>query len=84
MRVVSLRFPDPVWDLIGREAALIGVSRSQFIREAALARAYYFIARRASPAQDEKYQALWIAAGEMLATEMEMTRGVPPPADDLG
>jgi hypothetical protein len=39
MKVTTVRFSDDLWDAIAREAALSGVSASQFIREAALARA---------------------------------------------
>lgn len=39
MKVTTVRFSQDLWDVIAMEAALAGVSASEFIREAALARA---------------------------------------------
>jgi hypothetical protein len=39
MRVTTLRFGSDLWQLLEHEAALDGVSVSQYVREAALARA---------------------------------------------
>src|SRR6476661_2518719 len=39
MRVTTVRFGDDLWATITDEAAQVGISASQFIREAALARA---------------------------------------------
>jgi hypothetical protein len=39
MKVTTIRFSDDLWAAVSAEAALAGVSASQFIREAALARA---------------------------------------------
>ena len=39
MKVTTLRFGADLWQLLEREAALDGVSVSQYVREAALARA---------------------------------------------
>jgi hypothetical protein len=39
MRVTTVRFSEDLWSLLEREAALGGISVSQYIREAALARA---------------------------------------------
>lgn len=39
MKVTTVRFSEDLWDAVAREAALSGLSASQFIREAALARA---------------------------------------------
>ena len=39
MKVTTVRFTDDLWAAISREAEIAGVSASQFIREAALARA---------------------------------------------
>jgi hypothetical protein len=39
MRATTVRFSDDLWAAVSAEAALAGVSASQFIREAALARA---------------------------------------------
>jgi hypothetical protein len=39
MRVTTVRFSEDLWELLEREAALGGISVSQYIREAALARA---------------------------------------------
>jgi uncharacterized protein (DUF1778 family) len=46
MKNVTLRFGGRVWDLIQEEAAIDGISASQFVREAALARAIHAQARR--------------------------------------
>jgi hypothetical protein len=39
MRVTTVRISEDLWDLLAREAQLGGVSVSQYVREAALARA---------------------------------------------
>jgi hypothetical protein len=39
MRVTAIRVSDDLWRLLEREAAQVGVSVSQYVREAALARA---------------------------------------------
>jgi hypothetical protein len=39
MKVTTLRFGEDLWTLLEQEAALAGVSVSQYVREAALARA---------------------------------------------
>jgi hypothetical protein len=39
MKVTTVRFSDDLWTAISEEAEIAGVSASQFIREAALARA---------------------------------------------
>lgn len=39
MKVTTVRFSQDLWDVIAMEAAMSGVSASEFIREAALARA---------------------------------------------
>src|SRR4051794_35472393 len=39
MKVTTLRFGQDLWNLLEREAELAGVSVSQYVREAALARA---------------------------------------------
>jgi uncharacterized protein (DUF1778 family) len=39
MKVTTVRFSEDLWETITREAEVAGVSASQFIREAALARA---------------------------------------------
>lgn len=39
MRVTTLRFGPDLWELLEREAAAAGISVSQYVREAALARA---------------------------------------------
>jgi uncharacterized protein (DUF1778 family) len=46
MKNVTLRFGGRVWELIQEEAAIDGISASQFVREAALARAIHAQARR--------------------------------------
>jgi len=38
MRVQSVRFSDPQWDMVQRESRAQGVSASQYIREATIAR----------------------------------------------
>lgn len=39
MKVTTVRFSEDLWDVISVESALAGISASEFIREAALARA---------------------------------------------
>jgi hypothetical protein len=39
MKVTTVRFSQDLWDVVSMEAAMAGVSASEFIREAALARA---------------------------------------------
>ena len=51
MRSVTLRFSEALWSIIRTESELEGVSASQYIREAALARAVYAHARR-EPIED--------------------------------
>lgn len=46
MRSVTLRFSEGVWDTVQREAQIAGISASQFVREAVLARAAFEIGRR--------------------------------------
>jgi alkyl hydroperoxide reductase subunit AhpC len=46
MKVTTLRFGRDLWRLLESEAALVGTSVSQYIREAALARAAASAARR--------------------------------------
>lgn len=46
MRNVTLRFGGRVWELIQEEAAIDGISASQYVREAALARAIHAQAKR--------------------------------------
>jgi uncharacterized protein (DUF1778 family) len=46
LREVKLRISDSAWDAIAREAQHAGISFSEFVREAALARAAVFYARR--------------------------------------
>ncbi len=49
MRVTTVRFSTDLWAVLEREAALAGVSVSQYIREAALARAVAAAAARDEP-----------------------------------
>lgn len=46
MRETKIRFGQRAWALIQEEASLDGVSASQFVREAAIARAVYIRAER--------------------------------------
>lgn len=46
MHDIKVRFTRRSWELIREEAAVDGVSASQFIREAALARTVYMRTRR--------------------------------------
>jgi hypothetical protein len=39
MKVTTVRFSQDLWETVSHEAAIAGVSASQFVREAALARA---------------------------------------------
>jgi hypothetical protein len=47
MKVTTVRFGADLWALLEREAALAGVSVSQYVREAALARAAFSAGTRA-------------------------------------
>ena len=51
MRSQSIRFSPQVWEVVSKEAAATGVTTAQFIREAALARAFYTIGLRAAKAE---------------------------------
>ena len=52
MKVTTVRFGEDLWRLLAAEAAQSGVSVSQYIREAALARAAFAVGAR-SGASDE-------------------------------
>jgi hypothetical protein len=52
MKVTTVRFGDDLWALLEFEAARAGVSVSQYIREAALARAAFAAGTRAGVAGD--------------------------------
>ncbi len=64
MKVTTLRFGEDLWRLLEAEAALAGVSVSQYIRESALARA-----AAAAGARNEDPLVLLGAAGAQLSTE---------------
>lgn len=49
MRIQSVRFSETAWASIQESARLEGVSASQYVREAAMARVWYERARRGSP-----------------------------------
>src|SRR3954451_169412 len=52
MKVTTVRFGTDLWELLEQEAGLTGVSVSQYIREAALARAAFAAGSRAgAPAE---------------------------------
>lgn len=58
MHKTTLRFPDDVWALVARESRRERVSVAQYIREAALARAYISITKRGGSELAEFEQAL--------------------------
>jgi hypothetical protein len=49
MKPQTIRFPDPTWDLIRREAEEAGVTAAAYVREAAMMRAIWSAARRGGP-----------------------------------
>jgi hypothetical protein len=52
MKVTTVRFGEDLWGLLEAEAAQSGVSVSQYIREAALARAAFAVGARAGAADE--------------------------------
>jgi hypothetical protein len=56
LRPVTIRFSDPVYDAVAREAVAAGESIALFVREAALARAAAFYVRRGGPAVEEFFE----------------------------
>jgi predicted DNA-binding protein len=46
MKPRSVRFSDDVWEVIEYEASREGVSSAQYVRDAALARAFYALGER--------------------------------------
>lgn len=46
MRSVKIRFSEPLWALIRAEAEREGISPSQFVRDAAMARGIYLQTQR--------------------------------------
>jgi hypothetical protein len=63
MHQTTLRFGADLWEQIEREAAAVGVSTAQFVREAALARVAYTAGRRG----DAEYDAALVHASTSLA-----------------
>src|SRR3954449_6963265 len=61
LRPTTIRFSDPIYEFVSREAAAAGESVAEFVREAALARAAAFYVRRDGPALDELFE-LYAAA----------------------
>lgn len=61
MRVQSVRFSEADWSDIQEEAAVHGMSASQFVREAALARVWWQRGRREHPGNDVMVQLLEVA-----------------------
>lgn len=57
MKIQSVRFAESTWQLVQEAACLSGISASQFIREATIARLAIDITR-AKPERGETYQAL--------------------------
>ena len=53
MRVTTVRFGHDLWQLLEREAGLVGTSVSQYIREASLARAAATVAVRGEDALEQ-------------------------------
>jgi hypothetical protein len=70
MKVTTVRFSEDLWAAVSAEAALSGVSASQFIREAALA--------RAAAAAGARGEALFDTFSSTLD---EVERGAPLPPD---
>lgn len=63
--VRTVRISDSVWRLVQHEATLEGQSASQFIRDAALARAVWRMSRRGE--LDAEFEATQAIAAEVLA-----------------
>ncbi len=90
MRVSAVRFGDDLWQLLESEASRVGVSISQYVREAALARAtaaaaargeepFELLARSAAKPQAQGPQALHeraTAAREAARAAGQLTEGV--------
>jgi hypothetical protein len=66
MHQTTVRFGTDLWEEIDREAAALGVSVAQFVREAALARLMYLAGRRGDRAYE---RALELSEGEPGAAE---------------
>jgi hypothetical protein len=49
MHQTTLRFPKDLWVFLEQEAASLGISVAQYVREAALARASYDAGSRGAP-----------------------------------
>lgn len=58
MRETKIRFGVRAWEIIQEEADLDGVSASQFVREAALARAIYMRYKRGEVEPGQKFDEL--------------------------
>lgn len=56
MRETKIRFGVRAWELIQEEATRDGVSASQFVREAALARTFYLRAQRGETVAGEEFE----------------------------
>jgi hypothetical protein len=69
MKVTTLRFGPDLWELLEREAGSLGISVSQYVREAALARA-----ASAAGARGQPPFALLSASARALADGGEMPR----------
>src|SRR4051812_13471516 len=63
MKHTSIRLSDSLYEIVRREAEQAGVSAAQFIREAALARAYFQIGRRGGSDAELLEELLSAAAG---------------------
>ena len=83
MRVTTVRFGHDLWQLLEAEAALVGTSVSQYIREASLARAaaaaaargesaFELLASAGSPARTDKAR----HARDRAARELENARAL--------
>ena len=73
MHQTTLRFPQDLWRFLEQEAADLGVSVAQYVREAALARAAYDAGRRGD--------SLFIDQGVLPAAAG--VPGQPPPTPEL-
>lgn len=68
MTEAKIRFGRRAWEIIREEARLDGISASQFVREAAIARAFYM-----------RYQRGELRSGQGFDSVIECLRGEDPP-----
>jgi hypothetical protein len=61
LRPTTIRFSEPIYDFVSREAAVAGESFAEFVRAAALARATTFYVRRGGPGIEEFFELFALA-----------------------